>query len=294
MLTESDFLVDPSTLKETADQHPDHHTAQEDDPIHESSLHLQPYVNLCLIYHYLCRVKLELRLEDSTPPPKWTGGGGPGRREHHIVSNYRSNMQTRRNHQDAEFQCPPDHHDLGTKRDQAQEAQRENMVLNIEADVNQYPAQLKPRLNAVLEQIKALKPKQQREQAIQRQLQAARPDWLTVPSLKKLEIHGYWHISGPVLAMMLGHVFRNLETVEEFKCEGFETEDWVGITQQMPWLQSATSTQLVDLSALEGECKLKAYEEQAISPFEVDTRARLLYSFYMEKKYICDEAGSSQ
>lgn len=289
VLTESDFLVDPSILGETAYQYQDHHGAQEDDPMYEPSLHQQPYVNL----HYLRR-QLELRREVSTPPPQWMGGGGPGRREHDVVSEYRSNMKVRRNHQDADFQCPPDHHDLATKRDQAQEAQRGNMVLNIEADVNQYPAQLKPRLDAVLEQIKALKPKQRQQEETQRQLKAAHPDWLIVPRLKKLEIHGYWHISGPVLAMMLGHVFRNLETVEEFKCEGFETEDWIRSTQRMPWLQIAVSTRLVDLGMLEGECKLKAYEEQAISPFEMDTRARLLYDFHMNNMYVCDEAGSSQ
>ncbi|KAF9201471.1 hypothetical protein BGZ59_002692, partial [Podila verticillata] len=144
----------------------DHHGAQENDPTHEPSLHLQPYVNLCLIHHYFRRLQLELRLEGSTPPPEWMGGGGPGRREHHI-----------------------------------------------------YPVQLKPRPDAVLEQIKTLKRKQRQEGATQRQVKAARSDWLM------LEIHGYWHISGPVLAMMLGHVFRNLETVEEFKCEGFKTED---------------------------------------------------------------------
>lgn len=58
--------------------------------------------------------------------------------------------------------------------------------------------------------------------------------------------------------MMMGHVFHNLHTVYEYKCEGFKTEDWIRITQQMPWLQSATSTRLVDVD------ELKKYEEHAI------------------------------
>ncbi|KAG0335990.1 hypothetical protein BG000_007032 [Podila horticola] len=64
-------------------------------------------------------------------------------------------------------------------------------------------------------------------------------------------------MSESLLAMMMGHVFHNLHTVDEYKCEGFKTEDWIRITQQMPWLQTATSTRLVDVDVLEGECRFE-------------------------------------
>ncbi|KAG0037105.1 hypothetical protein BGZ82_003174, partial [Podila clonocystis] len=231
VLTEADFLVEPSLSRANSQDGNDDNDQNSADSIQEPTklLHLHSEANLYVVYQYLLYVKLELKLDGPRSQPRM-GGGNYGTREHLLESSYLSRMKMRRQLMDYEFQFHEGHHGVLSKENSETQGQRENMVSSIEAVVKQH-AVLKPRLEAVLGQIQEVELKKRQEQMTQIQLQEAHPNWLFVPSLWRLEIHGGWQ------------------------------------------MQSATSTRLADLDVLEGECKLREYEQQAISPFEVDTRA---------------------
>ncbi|KAG0355907.1 hypothetical protein BG005_005173 [Podila minutissima] len=72
---------------------------------------------------------------------------------------------------------------------------------------------------------------------------------LRVPSLKVLNIHGY-RIPEPVLKIMLGEVFRNVQKLQEMYCTGFTVMNWLKTTQRMPWLLRAESTRVLGAEPL--------------------------------------------
>ncbi|KAF9276683.1 hypothetical protein BGZ74_003555, partial [Mortierella antarctica] len=51
-----------------------------------------------------------------------------------------------------------------------------------------------------------------------------------VPSLKKLDLYGHWKIPEVVLQLMLGTVFRNVETLTVFDCKGYGMDALVRTT----------------------------------------------------------------
>ncbi|KAF9378508.1 hypothetical protein CPB97_009519 [Podila verticillata] len=109
---------------------------------------------------------------------------------------------------------------------------------------------------------------------------AVHPGRLAVPSLRSLELNGHWVMSDQVLEIMLGQVFRNLGKVDEFKCEGFSTEAWIRITQGMPFLREANSSRQLDQVEVGADYMMREHQfEKQVSPFECDTRSRLVYGF---------------
>ncbi|KAG0338141.1 hypothetical protein BG000_004498 [Podila horticola] len=126
-------------------------------------------------------------------------------------------------------------------------------------------------------------------EAVRRKPLEPHPERLVVPSLRFLELNGPWVISDRVLEIMLGQVFRSLEAVDEFRCEGFSTEAWIRITQGMPFMSMANSSRQLDQDEIGKNYVMKAHPcDSLISPFEPDTRFRLVYglsnlggSFYM-------------
>lgn len=68
---------------------------------------------------------------------------------------------------------------------------------------------------------------------------------LRVPSLRVLNLSGYWAIPDPVLEVMLGQVFRDVRELQEIFCTGFSVLRWLELTQQMPWLIHANSSRVL-------------------------------------------------
>lgn len=110
----------------------------------------------------------------------------------------------------------------------------DDQIRAIEEQVAQEPL-LQPILHRFMDEQRAVQEKKVGENENQRQFRMAHPECLVVPSLKKLLIFGHWIISEEVLEIMLGRVFRNLEQVSQYQCEGFEDEAWVRIIKEMPY-----------------------------------------------------------
>lgn len=89
-----------------------------------------------------------------------------------------------------------------------------------------------------MEEKRAAQEKKVLEDERERRFQKAHPECLVMPSLRKLLIFGHWVISDEVLEIMLGRLFRNLESVNYYKFEGFKNETWVWITKAMPYLKN--------------------------------------------------------
>lgn len=117
-------------------------------------------------------------------------------------------------------------------------------------------------------------------EAVRRKPLEPHPERLVVPSLRFLELNGPWVISDRVLEIMLGQVFRSLEAVDEFRCEGFSTEAWIRITQGMPFISKANSSRQLDQCEIGKNYVMKTHPcDSLISPFEPDTRFRVVYGF---------------
>ncbi|KAI9236930.1 MAG: hypothetical protein BYD32DRAFT_417598 [Podila humilis] len=112
------------------------------------------------------------------------------------------------------------------------------IIQNLEDQLAQEPAILQPILDIFLEKKRAIQEKERKEVESQRQFRLAHPECLTVPSLRKLEMHGHWILSEEVLEFMLWRVFRNIERIVAHQWEGFEDEAWLRITGEMPRLKA--------------------------------------------------------
>lgn len=110
----------------------------------------------------------------------------------------------------------------------------DDQIRAIEKQVAQEPL-LHSILDRFMDEQRAVQEKRVLENETQRQFRMAHPECLAVPSLKKLLIFGHWIISEEVLEIMFGRVFRNLEQVNQYQCEGFGDEAWVRIIKEMPY-----------------------------------------------------------
>lgn len=110
----------------------------------------------------------------------------------------------------------------------------DDQIRAIEEQVAQEPL-LQPILERFMDEQRAIQKKRVLENESQRQFRMAHPECLVVPSLKKLLIFGNWIISEEMLEIMFGRVFRNLEQVNQYQCEGFGDEAWVRIIKEMPY-----------------------------------------------------------
>ncbi|KAG0019754.1 hypothetical protein BGZ82_011799 [Podila clonocystis] len=123
--------------------------------------------------------------------------------------------------------------------------------------------------------------KQATQAAITAVFQSEHPDRLVVPSLTTLELNGRWNMSESVLETMLDQVFVNVESLDMFGCEGFETRAWIRATAAMPFLKSARVNRAMDAGTLADfglhSHKPREYLDSAL--FETETRKRLEYNF---------------
>lgn len=208
--------------------------------------------------------------------------------EHYVqdVSDWwRTHLDERLNKLDRHFYIHPEDGEEGEAQLYAT-AQRE-FVQDIDALLASDP-DLQPYLAAIFSNLRDRERKRQDETARQAQFRAAHPDLLVVPSLKRLELYGRWCMSDTVLSTLLGRVFRNVELLEEYSCEGYSTDGFLCATQAMPFVQIVRSWKTYDQMSRPRGYKL-VRQGAASVPLVQGSEERVLYLFVREdmSRFLC-------
>lgn len=98
---------------------------------------------------------------------------------------------------------------------------------------------------------------------------------LRVPSLRVLNLGGYWAIPDSALEVMLGQVFQNVRQLGEIFCTGFSILRWLELTQQMPWLIQADSSRVLGSEPV----PIEALPESLLTTQVIYTFGDSTYSF---------------
>ncbi|KAF9306696.1 hypothetical protein BG003_000953, partial [Podila horticola] len=157
-------------------------------------------------------------------------------------------------------------------------------------------AGLQPEFEAVLAALQVMKARERQEEAGWQRYRVAHPEHLVVPSLRKLKIRGHWIVSGEVLEMMLGRVFRNVRELDEELTAGCSLDALIRVTQSMPWLQDVRlATPFDAASSLSDEHRFQPYSWKIPRlPVIDDARARVRYQFSDRLAYVLEPSGDSQ
>ncbi|KAG0335988.1 hypothetical protein BG000_007030 [Podila horticola] len=285
-LTEADFIVESTSQEHVQPYDLDLDRTDSKDPfvggsarkeepkVH--SLQTASFQDLELIYFYLIHKERRLKEPRATPLFPGLDGAPPPDTEQRMTA-YRQQCAMRRpvlhDRRFRAFQTTPTGQPVSQER-------REGQIRNTEEILERTP-ELKPCLETLFESMVLNEHKKEQEAERLRQFRAAHPERLVVPSVKKLGLYGRWNISEKVLETMLGQVFRNVESIDEFLSEGYSMGGMVRITQAMPWLKRYHSVRYFDPETCKGNYRLKRFMEYPVAPFEHDAANRVLYEFYL-------------
>ncbi|KFH71344.1 hypothetical protein MVEG_01644 [Podila verticillata NRRL 6337] len=288
VLTELDFILEETLGHELTD---DLETETMNFSVGDSSrkepkvysLHTESLRDLGLIHYYL--IQMERRIKEPRATPLFPGlEGAPPPDIEQRLTTYRQQCMMRRPVQhDRRFRG----FEMAPVIQPVVQERLDSQIRNIEEILERTP-ELKPSLEILFENIARNEHKKEQEAEWLRQFRAAHPERLVVPSVKKLSLYGRWSLSEEVLETMLGQVFRNVESIDEFLSEGYSMSGMVRVTQAMPWLKRYHSVRYFDPETCQGDYKLKQFTEYPIAPFEYDAANRVLYECYLGASYVRD------
>jgi len=267
-----DFLIDPAPGIDPADSVTDgaqdlcFESTSISEPGDDCNFWTQPVSTLRRILDYLQHVQ---QYEEHTPITLCTLGSNP----EYCTIFLRSCARNRQRRQDVCFSPPSRLNDRQTaaRQEVDQEQARVEAIQDIEDLVWDDP-KLETHLEALTQQQLLHEQRLKQCRKVTEDLSL-----IKVPSRRKLDLYGAWVIPDKILLIILGVIFRNLDTLTMSDCCGFSMESLVAATQLMPRMELVhILSQFEPGPSLGDHFKLKLYDGRPISPFETDSASRVV------------------